>query len=79
MVDAVEEEEFDTLMNVNAKAQLMFIKEALPLVKQSKSDPNILVNASLYGKAADKYVTPYAMSKAAVINMVRCLNLELIT
>ena len=74
---AITEEAYDHLFDVNVKAQFFFIKEAYPLLKKSGRDANILVNASIMGKSPDKLIGVYSMTKAALINMVKSLAMEL--
>jgi NAD(P)-dependent dehydrogenase (short-subunit alcohol dehydrogenase family) len=62
---------------VNVKSVFFFIKEAYDLLKLSKDGANILVTSSISGVMPGKMVGIYAMSKAAIINMVKWMSQEL--
>jgi len=66
----VTEEEVETIYNINLKGVFMFIQEFYPLLKLSKSDPNILVTSSSTGFTGLPFNATYAMFKAALNNMV---------
>ena len=63
---------------MNVKSVFFLIKECLHLLKKSQGGANILVTSSSEGKYPNSVVGVYAMSKAAVDNMVRWLAQELL-
>ncbi len=62
---------------MNVKSVFFFVKEAFDLLKLSTDGGIILVTSSLSGVMPGKMVGVYAMSKAAIINMVKWLSHEL--
>lgn len=52
------------------------IKEALPLLKQSKK-ANILLTSSMGGQDPFEYIGVYGLTKAGIENMVKFLSKEL--
>ena len=70
------EEFFDTTFKVNVKSVVFFCKDALELLKKGK-DANILVTSSLSALHPSRFLGVYAMGKAAIVNMVQWLSLEL--
>ncbi|CDW79680.1 dehydrogenase reductase sdr family member 4 [Stylonychia lemnae] len=72
----MEDKHFDKLIDVNIKGTFFMIKECVPLLKKGK-DANILVTSSISAVYPTKYGGVYAMTKAALNNMVIWLSQEL--
>ncbi len=73
----IDDDLYDQIFAVNVKSVFFFIKESFDLLKLSKDGGNILVTSSLSGVMPGKIVGVYAMSKAAIINMVKWMSQEL--
>ncbi len=71
-IETTTEEQWDTLLDTNVKAQFFCAQAAAPFLKQSGQ--GIIVNfASLGGLLAWPAHIPYCVSKAGVIMLTRCL------
>jgi NAD(P)-dependent dehydrogenase (short-subunit alcohol dehydrogenase family) len=67
--------DFDWIMGVNCKAQLLVIQALLPLLR--RSDAASIVNvSSVGGRVALPHLTAYGASKAAVIGLTRGVAYE---
>jgi len=66
------EEQWDTIMNTNLKAQFLCAQAAAPLLKRS-GQGHIVNLSSLGGMLAWPSLTHYCVSKAGVIMLTRCL------
>lgn len=74
-IEEVTEEEWDRTMAVNVKGAFLMAKEVIPhMLKQGKG--TIVNNASCSGLVGDREAIAYNTSKAAVVNMTRCLALD---
>ncbi len=71
------EADFDGIIGTNVKGSFMVATEAARRMRDRKT-PGAIVNvASILGLRQGGQVTPYAMSKAAVVQMTKQLALEL--
>ena len=74
-VEAVTEEFFDSIMNINLKGAYFTIQKALPLLSDNAS---IILNTSINAHIGMPNSSVYAASKAAVITLARTLSAELV-
>jgi NAD(P)-dependent dehydrogenase (short-subunit alcohol dehydrogenase family) len=74
-VEAVTEEVFDSIMNINFKGAYFTIQKALPLLNDNAS---IVLNASIAANIGMPNSSVYAASKAALITLARTLSAELV-
>ena len=74
-VEAVTEEVFDSIMNINFKGAYFTIQKALPLLNDNAS---IVLNASISANIGMPNSSVYAASKAALITLARTLSAELV-
>ena len=74
-VDAVTEEFFDSIMDINFKGAYFTIQKALPLLSDNAS---IILNASISANIGMPNTSVYAASKAALITLARTLSGELV-
>ena len=74
-VEAVTEEVFDSIMNINFKGAYFTIQKALPLLNDNAS---IVLNASINANIGMPNSSVYAASKAALITLARTLSAELV-
>ena len=72
----ISEKAYDKLWNLNVKSTFFLIKESLEMLKKSTA-ANILVVSSVTGKNPNFTIGVYAMTKAALDNMVKGLSEEL--
>eukprot|EP00347_Sterkiella_histriomuscorum_P015664 403356166 len=70
-LSVIKESDFDKVMSVNLKSNFFMIKEALPLLKPGS---NILITSSLRSTSPSYECCLYALSKAALNNMVKSLG-----
>jgi NAD(P)-dependent dehydrogenase (short-subunit alcohol dehydrogenase family) len=74
-VEAVTEEVFDSIMNINFKGAYFTIQKSLPLLNDNAS---IVLNASIIANIGMPNSSVYAASKAALITLARTLSAELV-
>jgi len=71
------EEDWDTVLDTNLKGAWMVAQEAAKRMAAAET-PGVIVNiASVLGLGVSKGVLPYAVSKAALVQMTKVLALEL--
>src|SRR5271156_3737119 len=72
--EALTEEQWDRMMNINLKAQFLCAQAAIPMLRRSPSPPAHIVNmSSLGGLLAWPGYIHYCVSKAGVIHLTHCL------
>ena len=72
----VSEQDYDTVMNTNAKSMFFCCQQALPLLK--RSDGSAIVNvSSIWGVEGASCESAYSMSKFAVVGLTKSLIEEL--
>jgi NAD(P)-dependent dehydrogenase (short-subunit alcohol dehydrogenase family) len=74
-VEAVTEESFDSIMDINFKGAYFTIQKALPFLNDNAS---IVLNASIVAHIGMANSSVYAASKAALITLARTLSAELV-
>jgi len=74
-VEAVTEDFFDSIMDINFKGAYFTIQKALPLLNDHAS---IVLNASIAANLGIANSSVYAASKAALITLARTLSAELV-
>jgi NAD(P)-dependent dehydrogenase (short-subunit alcohol dehydrogenase family) len=74
-VEAVTEEEFDSIMDINFKGAYFTIQRALPFLNDNAS---IVLNTSIVAHIGMPNSSVYAASKAALITLARTLSAELV-
>ena len=65
------------MFDLNVKSALFLIQEALPLLRKGGPGRNILVNSSISSQHPHHSLGVYAMTKAALENMVKWMCQEL--
>jgi NAD(P)-dependent dehydrogenase (short-subunit alcohol dehydrogenase family) len=74
-VEAVTEEMFDSIMDINFKGAYFTIQKALPFLNDNAS---IVLNTSIAANIGMPNSSVYAASKAALITLARTLSTELV-
>jgi NAD(P)-dependent dehydrogenase (short-subunit alcohol dehydrogenase family) len=74
-VEAVTEEVFDSIMDINFKGAYFTIQKALPFLNDNAS---IVLNTSIVAHIGMPNSSVYAASKAALITLARTLSAELV-
>src|SRR3989442_5225357 len=74
-LEAVTEELFDSIMDINFKGAYFTIQKALPLLSDNAS---IILNTSINAHIGMPNSSVYAASKAALITLARTLSAELV-
>ena len=72
--DAVTEEQFDRLFNVNVRGLFFTVQKALPLLREGAS---VILNASVVAQSGLPNTSVYSATKAAVRSLGRTLAAEL--
>ncbi|RZN67010.1 MAG: SDR family oxidoreductase [Candidatus Methanolliviera hydrocarbonicum] len=73
---AIDEETYDTIMDVNLKGQWLVAKFVCQKMKSQKFEPlagKVICTASIAGIVADGAICVYSISKAGVIALMQCL------
>ena len=71
------EEDFTQMMDVNVKGTYFFTQAVARQMKKQGSGGSIVLMSSVNGKQANRYLSAYAMTKAAVTMLARNLVVEL--
>ncbi|HEY3040231.1 MAG TPA: SDR family oxidoreductase [Pyrinomonadaceae bacterium] len=74
-IEAVTEELFDSIMDINFKGAYFTIQKLLPLLSDNAS---IILNTSINANIGMPNTSVYAASKAALITLARTLSAELV-
>ena len=74
-IEAVTEEQFDSIMGVNFKGAYFTVQKALPLMGQGGS---IVLNTSIANSKGMATLSTYAAAKAALQSMVRTISAEVV-
>ncbi len=74
-VEAVDEEHFDELFNVNVKGAYFTVQKALPLMNDGGT---IVLNTSIANQLGNPTMSVYAASKAALRSLARTFSAELV-
>lgn len=72
-LDALDDELWDGCFNVNVKAHFYLFKAAKKIFDQNEDGGTFIVSASVAGRIVYGSSIPYAVSKAALIHLVRML------
>lgn len=72
-LDALDDELWDGCFNVNVKAHFFLFKAAKKIFDTNKDGGTFIVSASVAGRIVYGSSIPYAVSKAALIHLVRML------
>lgn len=75
-LEAVDEAAWDELFAVNTRAAFFLARAAAPLLRQSGAG-QIITTSSIAGLGAVGSSLPYAVSKAALIHLTKCLAVAL--
>ncbi len=62
---------------VNLDSQYLFARRAVPLLKRSTNDPCLIAMGSVAGRLGYAFRTPYALTKWAIVGLVKSLAIEL--
>ena len=62
---------------VNLNSQYYFARRAVPLLKQSTTNPVLIAMGSVAGRLGYAFRTPYASSKWAIVGLTKSLAIEL--
>ena len=73
-IEAVREEHFDSLFNINVRGLFFTVQKALPLLSEGAS---IILNASVVAQSGLRRTSVYSATKAAVRSLGRTLAAEI--
>jgi NAD(P)-dependent dehydrogenase (short-subunit alcohol dehydrogenase family) len=70
-------ETWDRVLGVNVKGYAYVVKHALPLLRRSQRSPSIVNLGSISSFIAQPAFVPYNTSKGAILQLTRCLAMDL--
>lgn len=76
-IEELPDDVWDTVMDINVRAVFRCIKAAVPHLRKSDRDPNIINAGSVSGLTGFKKASAYCMSKGAVLQMTRAAAVDL--
>lgn len=76
-IEQIEPAQWQRTLDVNLNSQYLFARRAVPLLKQSATNPSIIAMSSVAGRLGYAYRTPYAATKWAVVGLMKSLAVEL--
>ncbi|TWO68901.1 SDR family oxidoreductase [Caenimonas sedimenti] len=76
-IEAIDPAQWDRTVAVNLNSHFLFARRAVPMLKESRSNPSIVIMSSVAGRLGYAWRTPYAATKWAVIGMMKSLAVEL--
>jgi NAD(P)-dependent dehydrogenase (short-subunit alcohol dehydrogenase family) len=76
-IEAIDMAGWQRTIDVNLNSQFYFARRAVPLLKQSTSNPVLIAMGSVAGRLGYAFRTPYAASKWAIVGLTKSLAIEL--
>lgn len=76
-VDAIAPDEWERTVSTNLNSQFYFLRKAVPLLKETSTNPSIIAMSSVAGRLGYAFRTPYAATKWAIVGLVKSLAIEL--
>ncbi|KAJ5257220.1 NADP(+)-dependent dehydrogenase [Penicillium angulare] len=72
-LDAMDDEDWDKCWNINVKSSFYLFKAAKPTFDANPEGGAFIITASTAGVAPSGSSLPYAVTKAAVLHLMKCL------
>ncbi|RKP58676.1 SDR family oxidoreductase [Pararobbsia silviterrae] len=76
-VEDIDPEQWERTISTNLNSQFYFLHKAVPLLKQTSDAPAIIAMSSVAGRLGYAFRTPYAVTKWAIVGLVKSLAVEL--
>ena len=76
-IDAIEMGQWERTVAVNLNSQFLFVRRAVPLLRQSTANPCVIAMSSVAGRLGYAFRTPYASTKWAIVGLIKSLAIEL--
>ena len=76
-IDEIDAAGWERTIAVNLNSQFYFARRAVPLLKQSTSNPCLIAMGSVAGRLGYAFRTPYSSSKWAIVGFMKSLAIEL--
>jgi NAD(P)-dependent dehydrogenase (short-subunit alcohol dehydrogenase family) len=76
-IEAIDAGGWERTIDVNLNSQYYFARRAVPMLKQSTSNPVLIAMGSVAGRLGYAFRTPYASSKWAIVGLTKSLAIEL--
>ncbi|MGF6773550.1 NAD(P)-dependent dehydrogenase (short-subunit alcohol dehydrogenase family) [Paraburkholderia sp. GAS199] len=76
-VEDIDADQWERTVSTNLNSQFYFLRKAVPLLKETSSNPCIVAMASVAGRLGYPFRTPYAATKWAIVGLVKSLAIEL--
>jgi 3-oxoacyl-[acyl-carrier protein] reductase len=75
-IEAIDMDIWDSVMRVNLRANVKFIREAVPSLRKA-GNASIVTVSSFWGREGHPFFSPYCASKAALISLTQSVAAEL--
>lgn len=76
-VEDMDPAQWERTVAVNLTGQFLFARRAVPLLRQSSTNPGVIAMGSVAGRLGYPLRTPYAATKWAIVGLVKSLAIEL--
>lgn len=76
-IETIDAEAWERTVAVNLNSQYYFARRAVPLLKQSATNPCVLAMSSVAGRLGYALRTPYASTKWGIVGLTKSLAIEL--
>jgi NAD(P)-dependent dehydrogenase (short-subunit alcohol dehydrogenase family) len=76
-IEAIEPAQWDRTVAVNLNSHFLFARRAVPMLRESRAQPSIVLMSSVAGRLGYAFRTPYSATKWAVVGMMKSLAVEL--
>ncbi|MEO8153819.1 MAG: SDR family oxidoreductase [Rhizobacter sp.] len=76
-IESIRATDWERTIAVNLTSQYYFARRAVPLLKQSGTNPSLIAMGSVAGRLGYAFRTPYASSKWAIVGLMKSLAIEL--
>jgi NAD(P)-dependent dehydrogenase (short-subunit alcohol dehydrogenase family) len=76
-IEGIDAGRWERTVAVNLNGQFLFSRRAVPLLKQSTSNPCVIAMSSVAGRLGYALRTPYASTKWAVVGLMKSMAIEL--
>ncbi|SAL09362.1 SDR family oxidoreductase [Caballeronia telluris] len=76
-VESIDPAEWERTVATNLNSQYYFLRQAVPVLKETSDAPAIIAMSSVAGRLGYAFRTPYAATKWAIVGLVKSLAVEL--
>jgi NAD(P)-dependent dehydrogenase (short-subunit alcohol dehydrogenase family) len=76
-VETIEPDQWERTVATNLNSQYYFLRKAVSVLKETSDCPSIIAMSSVAGRLGYPFRTPYAVTKWAIVGLVKSLAVEL--